>query len=236
MVQVRLQDVSHVYQDGLGGKVMPLKGIDITLHPGDTVSLLGPSGSGKSTLLHILGLLLQPTGGEVIFDGQAVGKMDEKSLACIRSTKIGFVFQRCYLIPTLTVRENILLPLWIRGGKKVTGKEASNKVDSLLAQLDLEERSNFLPHQLSGGQRRRTALARALVTEPKIILADEPTAELDEELRLQLGQWLMDQAALQKIVVVATHDAKLASYAKRRYVLANGNLAPYYENFVEVGF
>lgn len=236
MVQVRLQKVSHIYQDGLGGKIMPLRGIDITLHPGDTMSLLGPSGSGKSTLLHILGLLLQPTEGEVILDGQAVGGMDEKSLAYLRSTQIGFVFQRCYLIPTLTVRENIRLPLWIRDGKKSIDKEAYNKVDSLLAQLDLEERSHFLPHQLSGGQRRRTALARALVTDPKIILADEPTAELDEELRLQLGRWLLEQAALQKIVVVATHDARLASYAKRRYVLANGVLTPNYDHFSQQVF
>lgn len=230
-MEIRLENVSHTYQDGLGGQVRPLKGIQLTLKPGDTVSLLGPSGSGKSTLLHILGLLLRPTAGEVILDGQPVSAMEEKKLSWLRSLKIGFVFQRCYLIPTLTLRENIILPLWIRGRKGVKEKEALARVDSLLAQLDLEERADFLPYQLSGGQRRRTALARALANDPEIILADEPTAELDEELRLQLGKWLMEQANHQKIVVVATHDARLAACAKRGYVLSNGKLTSGYDGF-----
>lgn len=223
-MQIELQEVSHTFADGLGGEVTPLKGINLTLEPGDTVSLLGPSGSGKSTLLHILGLLLKPTKGEVVLNGQPVGQMGEKELAYIRSIKIGFVFQRCYLIPTLTVKENILLPLWIRGWKEVTEKEAQKKVDVLLEQLNLAERASFLPHQLSGGQRRRTALARALANDPALVLADEPTAEQDEKLRHHLGQWLMGQAAVQKIVVVATHDARLAACADRRYTLVNGKL------------
>lgn len=223
-MQIELQEVSHTFADGLGGEVTPLKGINLTLEPGDTVSLLGPSGSGKSTLLHILGLLLKPTKGEVVLNGQPVGQMGEKELAYIRSIKIGFVFQRCYLIPTLTVKENILLPLWIRGWKEVTEKEAQKKVDVLLEQLNLAERASFLPHQLSGGQRRRTALARALANDPALVLADEPTAEQDEKLRYHLGQWLMGQAAVQKIVVVATHDARLAACADRRYTLVNGKL------------
>lgn len=227
-MEMRLENVSHIYQDGLGGQVRPLKGIQLTLKAGDSISLLGPSGSGKSTLLHILGLLMRPTEGEVMLNDQPVGAMEENELAQLRSLKIGFVFQRCYLIPTLTVRENILLPLWIRRKKGVSEQEVYNKVDGLLAQLDLEERADFLPHQLSGGQRRRTALARALANDPEIILADEPTAELDEELRIHLGRWLMEQANDQKIVVVATHDARLAAWAKRKYVLANGKLTPVY--------
>ncbi|MFA5535708.1 MAG: ABC transporter ATP-binding protein [Bacillota bacterium] len=223
-MEIELKDVSHVYQDGLGGQVQPIRGVNLNLKSGDTVSLLGPSGSGKSTLLHILGLLLKPSQGEVIFDGRSICMMDEKEKTYLRSYKIGFVFQRCYLIPTLTVKENILLPLWIKGRKKMNEMQANQRVDTLLKDLDLADRTQFLPHQLSGGQRRRVALARALANEPDLILADEPTAEQDESLRQHLGDWLMGQGRTGKIVVVATHDVVLAKNAEHVYSLKQGCL------------
>lgn len=222
-MEITLKKISHVYQDGLGGKVQPLNGIDLRLKSGDTVSLLGPSGSGKSTLLHILGLLLKPSQGEVVFDGKPVSEMNEKEMTYFRSFKIGFVFQRCYLVPTLSVKENIMLPLWIKG-KRVNEKEAEKKANELLEELDLTDRAHFLPHQLSGGQRRRTALGRALANSPELILADEPTAEQDESLREHLGRWLMEQGKKGKIVVVATHDVNLAKITDRIYTLKQGGL------------
>jgi len=222
-MEITLKEISHIYQDGLGGKVQPLNGIDLQLKSGDTVSLLGPSGSGKSTLLHILGLLLKPSQGEVVFDGNPVSEMNEKEMTYFRSFKIGFVFQRCYLVPTLSVKENIMLPLWING-KRVNEKGAEKKAKELLEELDLTDRAHFLPHQLSGGQRRRTALGRALANNPVLILADEPTAEQDESLREHLGRWLMKQGKKGKIVVVATHDVNLAKITDRIYTLKQGRL------------
>lgn len=223
-MQVLLKNIAHHYQDGTGDRVSPLKGLDLELNNGDTVVIYGPSGSGKSTLLFILGCLLRPSEGNVLLDGQSLLQYGEKELAQIRNQKIGFMFQMCYLLPTLTVRENILLPHWIQGG---VGKETNQNretVELLLEQLDLKERADFLPYQLSGGQRRRVALARAMVNDPDIILADEPTAELDEEKKGFVGNWLGQLAKKSKIVVIATHDPQLAAYAGRVYNLRKGKL------------
>lgn len=223
-MNLTLKNVTHYFQDGTGERVTPLKNINLTVSSGDRLVIYGPSGSGKSTLLFILGCLLKPAQGEVLLDGHPLWESSEKELAQLRNRRIGFVFQMCYLLPTLTVRENILLPLWMQGKESLKSTQTKKTVESLLEQLGLEQRADFLPHQLSGGQRRRVALARALVNDPEIILADEPTAELEEEKRNFVGKWLIEGTKNNKIVVVATHDLSLASYAGKTFNLRHGQL------------
>ncbi|GFN22842.1 ABC transporter ATP-binding protein [Thermanaeromonas sp. C210] len=222
-MEIRLLKVSHCFDDGYGGKVTPLREIDWTLQGGETYALLGPSGSGKTTLLFILGCLLRPTEGEVIMDGRNVYHLSEDQLSELRGQRIGFVFQRCYLIPTLTVWENLALPAWVLK-KEIPKRKLATRIEELLEQFGLKERAGFLPHQLSGGQRRRVALARALLYDPEIILADEPTAEMDEAQRQKVAEWLLTTRRQGKTVVVATHDTWLASQARHIFALKNGKL------------
>lgn len=222
-MEIRLKNISHYFEDGYGGKVKPLEGVDLTLDAGASYAILGPSGSGKSTLLFIAGGLLRPSQGEVMVDGRNLADMSEDQLGELRGKKIGFIFQRCYLVPTLTVWENLALPAWVLG-KNRTSPELRAIIEELLVQLDLQERSRFLPHQLSGGQRRRVALARALVNDPEVILADEPTAEIDAAQRQRLGKWLFSLQQQGKTIVVATHDPWLANQADNVMNLQNGKL------------
>ncbi|AFL98657.1 MULTISPECIES: ABC transporter ATP-binding protein [Desulfitobacterium] len=223
-MEISLKNITHHYRDGMGDRVTPLRNIDLTLRSGDSLIIYGPSGCGKSTLLFILGCMLRPSEGQVTIDGRSLLHYGDKDLAELRNQKIGFMFQMCYLLPTLTVKENIMLPFWIRGGKARDRRMEKRAVELLLEQLELGDRADFLPYQLSGGQRRRVAMARALVNDPDIILADEPTAELDEEKKDFVGKWLGEQAGKKKIVMVATHDPQLAAYAGRVYSLSQGQL------------
>ncbi|CDX00238.1 Lipoprotein-releasing system ATP-binding protein LolD [Desulfitobacterium hafniense] len=223
-MEISLKNITHHYQDGMGDQVTPLRNIDLTMRSGESLVLYGPSGCGKSTLLFILGCMLRPSEGEVDIDGRSVLRYGENELAELRNRRIGFMFQMCYLLPTLTVRENIMLPFWIQGGKTRDRGGEKKTVDLLLEQLELAERADFLPYQLSGGQRRRVAMARALANDPEMILADEPTAELDEEKKDFVGKWLGEQAGKKKIVVAATHDPQLAAYAGKVYSLSQGRL------------
>ncbi|AGA67719.1 ABC-type antimicrobial peptide transport system, ATPase component [Desulfitobacterium dichloroeliminans LMG P-21439] len=223
-MQIVLKNVTHHYQDRAGEVVTPVCNIHLTINSGDSLAIYGPSGSGKSTLLFILGCLLRPSQGEMHLDGHSLLHYGEKELGELRNRKIGFMFQMCYLLPTLTVKENILLPLWIQKGRERDNGAGQKVVKSLLEQLGLGDRADFLPYQLSGGQRRRVAMARAMVSDPELILADEPTAELDEGNKIFVGKWLGQQAAKNKIVVIATHDPGLATYAGKVYNLSEGQL------------
>ncbi|HHY28129.1 MAG TPA: ABC transporter ATP-binding protein [Desulfitobacterium dehalogenans] len=223
-MEISLKNITHHYRDGMGDRVTPLRNIDLTIKSGDSLVIYGPSGCGKSTLLFILGCMLRPSEGQVTIDGRSLLQYGDKDLAELRNQKIGFMFQMCYLLPTLTVKENIMLPFWIRGGKARDRRMEKNAVELLLEQLELGDRADFLPYQLSGGQRRRVAMARALVNDPDMILADEPTAELDEGKKDFVGKWLGEQAGKKKIVMVATHDPQLAAYAGRVYSLSQGQL------------
>lgn len=222
-MEIQLNRVSHYFEDGYGGRVAPLREVDLTLRSGQTYAILGPSGSGKSTLLFITGCLLRPTEGEVIIDGRNVSRFDDAQLCELRGEKVGFVFQRCYLVPTLTVLENVALPRWVRGESPRSAGQL-RRIEELLEQLGLTERARFLSHQLSGGQRRRVALARALVNDPEVILADEPTAELEEAQRQALGEWLFSTRQQGKTVVVATHDPWLAAQAQHVFTIRGGKL------------
>jgi putative ABC transport system ATP-binding protein len=197
-----------------------LKGIDFTIEKGEFVAIMGPSGSGKSTLLGLLAGLDSPTSGKIILDGEDITGLDEDRMAMLRGRKVGFVFQSYNLIPTLTAEENVLLPYELIGGN---GFDGPKRARDLLETVGLADRRDHYPVQLSGGEQQRVALARAFMARPPILLADEPTGNLDS----QNGQHVLELLiTLNKregaTLVLVTHDELLASHAGRRIVLRDG--------------
>jgi len=196
--------------------------VDLTIAPGEFVVLEGPSGSGKTTLLQLLGALDRPDAGQVLFDGRDLGALGDRELAELRLRAFGFVFQQFNLIPTLTAVENVeagLAPMGVRG------VELRRRALALLGEVGLDERASHLPGQLSGGEQQRVAIARALVVEPRVILADEPTGNLDSATGAEVIDLLAGLAARHgATVVVATHDAELAARAERRLAMRDGLL------------
>jgi putative ABC transport system ATP-binding protein len=199
-----------------------LAGVDFSAEEGEFIAVMGPSGSGKSTLLHLLGGLDQPTDGEVALAGRVLSTLSDKQVTITRRRKVGFVFQFFNLIPTLSAEENIALPLLIDGRRP---REYRERVDRLLELVGLTERRHHKPDQLSGGEQQRVAIARALVTEPAIVLADEPTGNLDSRSGddiLKLLRQLCDE--LGQTIVTVTHDPRAASYADRIVFLKDGRI------------
>lgn len=197
-----------------------LKGLDFTIEKGEFVAIMGPSGSGKSTLLGLLAGLDSPTTGKILLDGEDITGLDEDRMAVLRGRKVGFVFQSYNLIPTLTAEENVLLPYELIGGNGVDGRQRAR---DLLDSVGLGDRRDHYPVQLSGGEQQRVALARAFVAKPPILLADEPTGNLDS----QNGQHVLDLLiSLNKregtTLVLVTHDQALASHANRRLMMLDG--------------
>lgn len=189
-------------------RVEVLKGVDLAVRPGEVFAVMGPSGSGKTTLLNILGLVTEPTAGRLVLGGQDIyGGRFRPNLQRLRREKLGFIFQFANLIPFLTARENVLLSLDILG---LRGRRASERADELLASLGVAERAHLLPEKLSGGERQRVAIARALANDPKLILADEPTASLDAERGLSVMRLLRRLADEHgTAVLVVTHDTRM---------------------------
>jgi len=197
-----------------------LRGVDMTLARGDCASITGPSGCGKSTLLSILGGLDRPSSGEVLVGGTNISSADELSLAAFRSTVVGFVFQFHYLLKDFTALENVMLPAYMLTGNK---KLAEEKARHILTAVGLEARLTHLPSRLSGGERQRVAIARALINDPLVILADEPTGNLDRTSALVVEDLLFGIAAKRgTTLLVVTHDPGLASRAAYRFVLRDG--------------
>ena len=197
-----------------------LRGVDFKAADGEFVAVMGPSGSGKSTFLHLLGGLDDPTSGEILLDGQQMSNLNDDHMAILRRQKIGFIFQFYNLMPTLTAMENIGLPLLI-DGQDLEQYEA--RISELLLMVGLGERRNHKPNQLSGGQQQRIAIARALVTNPAIVLADEPTGNLDSNSTREILDLLKRASQHEKqTVVMVTHDAHAASYADRVVYLRDG--------------
>jgi len=202
--------------------VNALDGVDFGVEKGAFVAVMGPSGSGKSTLLHLLGGLDQPTDGEVALDRNTLSNLPDRQVTIARRRQVGFVFQFFNLIPTLSAEENIALPLIIDGQRS---RDYRARVDHLLERVGLTERRKHTPDQLSGGERQRVAIARALVAEPAIVLADEPTGNLDSKSGdgiLKLLRQLCDE--LDQTIVMVTHDPKAASYADRIVFLNDGQI------------
>ncbi|MBI5823041.1 MAG: ABC transporter ATP-binding protein [Chloroflexi bacterium] len=202
--------------------VHALRGVDFVVNKGEFIAIMGASGSGKSTLLHLLGGLDSPSDGEVTLAGKHLAQLNDNDLTIIRRREIGFIFQFFNLLPTLSAAENIALPLLI-DGKRI--EDYSAKVDELLTLVGLADRKNHRPHQLSGGQQQRVAIARALVTDPTIILADEPTGNLDSASGGEILK-ILRRACNEKeqTIVMVTHDNQAAQYADRVIRLKDGRV------------
>jgi putative ABC transport system ATP-binding protein len=201
--------------------VRALHGVSMAIHDGEFVAIIGPSGSGKSTLMHIIGCLDVPTSGEVFLDGYRVGKMQERSLAEIRNKKIGFVFQSFNLLSRTSALENVALPLLYNG---TTEEDSQRLAQEALNKVGLGDRLNHHPNQLSGGQQQRVAIARALVTNPTIILGDEPTGNLDSKSGREVLEIFHSLHRQGKTIVLITHDAKVAEQADRSIWLQDGKI------------
>ena len=201
--------------------VKALDGISLRIKRGDYASVIGPSGSGKSTLLHIFGLLDEPTAGRVFIDGIDTTKLSEEKLAQVRGRKIGFVFQSFHLIPSLSAIENVALPAMLLG---VPQKERLHKAGELLFQLGMDERASHLPKELSGGQRQRVAIARALINDPAILLADEPTGNLDSASGAEVLKIFDELHKDGRTIIVVTHDSHIASRCKKTIRIKDGRI------------
>ncbi|MFA6530314.1 MAG: ABC transporter ATP-binding protein [Candidatus Micrarchaeia archaeon] len=217
---LHLENVDKVYTVG-GEKFYALDSLNLSVKKCDFSSLLGPSGSGKSTLLHIIGLLDRPSGGRVMIDGIDTSKMSPNERARIRGKKVGFVFQSFNLIPSLTSIENVKLPLVISG---VGEPERTAKAKKILAQLGMADRLNHYPNQLSGGQKQRVAIARALVNDPEIILADEPTGNLDSKSGKEVLEILKKLHEEGRTIIIITHDESITKLTKKTLRIRDGKL------------
>jgi lipoprotein-releasing system ATP-binding protein len=200
-----------------------LRDVSFSLKPGENAAILGPSGSGKSTLLHVIGTLDSPTEGRVTLGDQDPFSMGEAELASFRNRNIGFVFQEHHLLPQLSVRENVLVPTLAVGRPN---QEMVDRADELIERVGLKNRVDHRPAELSGGERQRVAVARALIRNPRLLLADEPTGSLDRTNALAIGKLLLDlQKQEQTMLIVVTHSLELASLFERRWELDEGTLA-----------
>lgn len=221
---IELRGIKHSYPRSGGEILTVLDDIDLSLKQGDAVSIIGPSGGGKTTLLNIIGCLLRPVDGRVTIDGKPAQSMTEKELARLRNQKIGFIFQGSHLIPTLNVLENIMLPVWL--GPRDSMRDRQARARKLAERFGLSERINHLPHELSLGQRRRVAIARALINKPSILLADEPTNDLDPARSQQIGDILFSLNKEGLTLLLVTHRWELAQRAQHCYEIKDGHLNP----------
>ncbi len=218
---IKLDHVVRTYQMGKT-TVQALRGVDLEIHDGELVAIMGPSGSGKSTLMHLLGGLDQPDEGSVVFGDQDISKQSRDFLAELRGKRVGFVFQTFSLIPTLTALDNVELPMMYQGVERKVRRE---RAQHLLEQVGLGDRLNHRPTELSGGEQQRVATARALANDPEVLLADEPTGNLDSKSGKQIMQ-LLTQLNEEKgmTVILVTHDATIAGYAQRTIHIFDGRI------------
>jgi len=218
---IHLENVSKYYPMG-DTIVKAVNGVTISVRKGDFVVLMGPSGSGKSTSMHLIGSLDVPTRGKVFLKNKNISSMSESELAILRGKNVGFIFQQFNLIPTLTVKENIMLPMSLQG---YSLEEKEKKVNGLLEKLGLSDRANHFPNQISGGQQQRVAIARALANDPEVILADEPTGNLDSATGKKVMEFLSKLHKEGKTIVMVTHEFDLIKdYAHIIYWLRDGKV------------
>lgn len=216
---ISLSKVTKSYKLGDDVTVDALRGVDMQIKEGEFVAIVGPSGSGKSTLMHIIGILDKPTSGEVLLEGKNIGRLKEESLAVLRNKHIGFVFQAFNLLPKTSAKDNVELPLIYSGDSK---EVRDKKAQAELKKVGLDDRMDHTPAQLSGGQQQRVAIARALVTNPSLILADEPTGNLDSKSGREILDLLKDLNKQGITIVLVTHDMDIAKNARRIVLLKDG--------------
>ncbi|HEY8420578.1 MAG TPA: ABC transporter ATP-binding protein [Thermoclostridium sp.] len=217
---VNMKNICKSYYIG-DQEIQVLKNINLKVEEGEFVSVLGPSGSGKTTLMNIIGCLDMPTSGKYILCGNDISEMNEIELARVRNKEIGFVFQSFFLLPRLTAVQNVELPLIY---SDIPQKERRKKAEVMLERVGLADKMNNLPNQLSGGQQQRVAIARALVTEPSLILADEPTGALDQKTGTSIIEYFEKLNAEGKTIIIITHDIKVAAHANRTVNILDGKL------------
>ena len=217
---IQAKGLSKIYGSG-ENQVVALDKANLTIAPGDFISIIGPSGSGKSTLLHLLSGLDHPTSGSLTYDGQEIYTLSDKELSAFRRRQMGFIFQQFNLLPVLTARENILMPLLLDKKQPDDGY-----LDQLAELLGLRERLDHLPHELSGGQQQRVAIARALIAQPEVIFADEPTGNLDSKSGGEVMELLKGiRERMGKTLVIITHDNRIAAAADRQLTIMDGVLS-----------
>ena len=221
---LQLENISREFPSAENGEPLRvLRGLSLEIDPGESIAIVGPSGCGKSTLLNIIGTLDQPTTGKVMLDGQDLNTLDGNALAALRNREIGFIFQSHHLLPQCTVMENVLVPTLAHGQATATDEERGQR---LLERVDLGERLAHRPGQLSGGERQRVAVVRALINQPKLLLADEPTGALDQTTADKLGQLLVELNQEENVTLITvTHSADLANRMARTLELLDGQLA-----------
>ncbi len=217
---IRVAGLTRHYQMG-GTTVRALDGVDIDIEPHTFTVVMGPSGSGKSSLLYLLGGLDRPSGGEIWVDGQRLDTMDENRLAVFRRDKMGFIFQSFNLVQSMSAWENVAFPMQFAGVSAVQRRERATR---LLSQVGLADRSHHKPSELSGGQQQRVAIARALVNDPALILADEPTGNLDTSSGVTVMQMLSDLHRSGRTVLVVTHDPRMTRFATHKIFLLDGKV------------
>jgi putative ABC transport system ATP-binding protein len=200
---IELKNITKIYEINKNNKVTALENVSLKIKEGEIVILKGASGSGKSTILSLIAALSKPTSGEVVVDGKKISKLPDNFASIYRRDNIGFIFQKYNLIPTLSVKENIILPLV---PLNPDAKDVQNKLDRVTKMFNISHKEDAMVRNLSGGEQQRVAIARANINNPKIIIADEPTANLDEKLSLHFIEMLKELKALNKTIVIATHD------------------------------
>ncbi len=217
---IEAKELSKIYGSG-ENRVVALDKAGLKIGQGDFISIIGPSGSGKSTLLHLLSGLDRPTSGSLTYDGKDIYSFHDKELSAFRRRRIGFIFQQFNLLPVLTARENMIMPILL--DKK---QPEETYLDQLTRLLGIQERLAHLPHELSGGQQQRVAIARALAAQPDIIFADEPTGNLDSKSGSEVMELLKNvQRKMDKTLVVITHDNRIAKMADKQFVIVDGILS-----------
>jgi putative ABC transport system ATP-binding protein len=217
---IDLQGIERIFQVG-DEKVHALRDVSFAVRTGEFISIMGPSGSGKSTLLNTIGLLDRPDEGKYLLEGSEVTRLSDEQQARIRRERIGFVFQFFHLIPRLTAAENVELPLMLAG---VASEERHHRVEAILAALGIADRARHRPDQLSGGQRQRVAIARAVITDPVVLLADEPTGNLDRAAGREVIATMEELNAKGLTLIMVTHDPELGRRAHRRIQMVDGRI------------
>lgn len=216
-------DLAKVY--GMGdATVAALDGVSLEIKAGEFVAIMGPSGSGKSTLMHILGCLSRPTAGQYILDGQDISDMSKKELALVRNRKLGFIFQAYNLLPRTTALRNVMMPMLYDRERKLNDEEGEEKALKMLELVGLGDRVHHQPQELSGGQQQRVAIARALINDPVLIIADEPTGNLDSHSGREILNLLRSLHQQGVTIVMVTHDSMTAEYTQRVIHLADGKI------------